>query len=295
MEWQRLTWKVEALLSLRNARDLLARAMIALSVQPTESQKQCCYSLDPDGNEGLLSPFGKTPVNQVVEGSVLKLLSPENKHHAVDSTGAIGLDSDAPKLNILLDDASPQHKYLRTLIAVMIFKPHTTIRFLCPKPKPSILFRPSTTTHTKSAQAAFYRPYTSKPKSSDMGKSILVVGLSFGPPANAPENSPVPGPDAKLKEAVAASMKAVREAGYDITVVQIDPSNATADIDGVKEKLKAEEFDMCMIGFGLRSIPAYTGIFEDLVNASREIRPGLRLGFNTGPTDMVESLKRGGL
>ena len=47
-----------------------------------------------------------------------------------------------------------------------------------------------------------------------------------------------------------------------------------------------------MIGGGVRFDPAQTPVLEALVNVVIEAAPGVRIAFNTSPTDTAEAIAR---
>lgn len=70
------------------------------------------------------------------------------------------------------------------------------------------------------------------------------------------------------------------------------PEDPSPVVDDVKALLKEKSWDGYLVGFGVRGDPSLTAVFEDLINAGREIRPETRMGFNTNPLDLLETAKR---
>ena len=60
----------------------------------------------------------------------------------------------------------------------------------------------------------------------------------------------------------------------------------------VKATLEAGEYDVILIGAGVRTVPAYFALFEQLVNIVHEHAPRARICFNTRPDDSQEAVLR---
>lgn len=67
------------------------------------------------------------------------------------------------------------------------------------------------------------------------------------------------------------------------TDISSDGSSSLVFVSPVVEVLKANKWDVVVIGFGIRGNPKLTVFFEGLVDAVREWAPQARSGFNDGP------------
>ena len=114
-------------------------------------------------------------------------------------------------------------------------------------------------------------------------RSILVAGLGrYGPPSSASAN---------IEKVQADSTKA-REHGFDCSFMELNPEDVSTMLDMVKDKLKSEHWHGFVIGFGVRGRKEYTVLFEDVVNAAREITPATKLMFSTAPDGVFEAIQR---
>jgi hypothetical protein len=116
---------------------------------------------------------------------------------------------------------------------------------------------------------------------------VLLIGLA--PEAVDLSNAPIDL--ATLKERIAVGNAQVLEAGYDAHFCEIGTA-----VDGateqVRETLGQGRWDIVMIGAGVRTVPAYTELFEAILNLTHELAPGARFAFNAGPETTLESLRR---
>ena len=123
-------------------------------------------------------------------------------------------------------------------------------------------------------------------------KDVLIVGVSH-PSANAPaeikQNGGVP---VELRQKIGAMVARARQAGYNLEARQIAPEELGDKVDEIKQLLQQKPWDGYVVGFGLRGDPSLTVHFEALVNAGREICPKAKMGFNTHPLDLLETVER---
>ncbi|WP_329389759.1 hypothetical protein OG625_37135 [Streptomyces sp. NBC_01351] len=131
------------------------------------------------------------------------------------------------------------------------------------------------------------RPTTSTPMPRDT--KLLSIGLH--PSALDYSRMPDGLDEAVLTARIAAGNAALLEAGFDAVLCLVDTSPDRAETT-VREHLQEHEFDLAMIGGGIRLLPENTLLFERLVNVLTEAAPGIRLCFNTGPENTVEALRR---
>ena len=123
-------------------------------------------------------------------------------------------------------------------------------------------------------------------------KDILVVGVSH-PSANAPvEIKQSAGSSVQLRQKVGEMVESARQAGYKLEARQIAPEDLGAKVEEIKQLLQRQPWDGYIVGFGVRGDPSLTVHFEALVNAGREICPKAKMGFNTHPLDLLETIER---
>ena len=118
---------------------------------------------------------------------------------------------------------------------------------------------------------------------SGSSKAVLIAGV--GRFAAAPVVNTV-------VEKVKVGLKQAQEAGYDTTMLELNPGDPKGSLESVREALKSKNFDGLLIGYGLRGMKENTLLFEDVVNCARELRPGMKLLFATAPDEILETLKR---
>ena len=115
-------------------------------------------------------------------------------------------------------------------------------------------------------------------------KTVLLAGLGrYGPPADASANL----------EKGQAELKRAHEAGYETSLLELNPDDVTGSLAALQEALRSKEYDAFLIGFGVRGKKEYTPLFEGVVNASREISPRMKLLFSTSPDAVFETILRG--
>ncbi|MCJ1388922.1 hypothetical protein MMC18_001773 [Xylographa bjoerkii] len=125
-----------------------------------------------------------------------------------------------------------------------------------------------------------------------MTKDILIIGVSH-PSANAPvEIKESGGNPVELRQKVGSMIESARQAGYKLEARQIAPEDLGAKVEEIKQLLHRQPWDGYIVGFGLRGDPSLTVHFEALVNAGREICPKAKMGFNTHPLDLLETVER---
>jgi hypothetical protein len=102
---------------------------------------------------------------------------------------------------------------------------------------------------------------------------------------------------APIQAAVAKEIEDLHAvAGLDITIAWLDPDDESTIakfkdqiVNGPKE---GTHYDGIGIGWGARSTPELTPIFEDLVNFCKDKSPKSKLLFNQSPNDLLEPVKR---
>lgn len=124
-----------------------------------------------------------------------------------------------------------------------------------------------------------------------MGKRVLMIGLDpdrldYSAPLLARSGAT---PDS-IRRALAAELERLRGLGHEAELLATDGAK-TAE-QAVRERLAAEQFDVVVIGAGIRRMPAYFLLFERLINAVHEAAPGAKIALNNHPGDTAEAVER---
>ena len=120
-----------------------------------------------------------------------------------------------------------------------------------------------------------------------MMKKVLMVGWH----PTVVDYSKYPGLTAeKLEGALRADEKKLNDQGYDASIGFI--FNGDTATDQLTKTLKENNFDVVMIGAGVRKDDDHFLIFEKLVNIVHEHAPNTRIAFNTGPMDSDAAIQR---
>jgi formylmethanofuran dehydrogenase subunit B len=120
-----------------------------------------------------------------------------------------------------------------------------------------------------------------------MTKKILLVGWH----PSVVNYDKWPGMTAeKLELALRADEAKLNTLGYDAAIGFIY-SGDTA-IDQVAKTLKSAQYDVVLIGAGVRKDDDHFLVFEQLINLVHEHAPKARIAFNTGPTDSDLAVQR---
>jgi hypothetical protein len=103
--------------------------------------------------------------------------------------------------------------------------------------------------------------------------------------------STVPGMNAeKVRDGLKADQARLAELGYDAELCLTDLGDTAADV--VAQKLAEKPFNCVVIGAGIRTIPSYFLLFEQLLNVVHQAAPKARICFNTKPSDTAEAVQR---
>ena len=120
-----------------------------------------------------------------------------------------------------------------------------------------------------------------------MSKKVVMIGWH----PSVVDYSKYPGLNAeKLEAALRADETKLRELGYDASIAFIH--NGETATDEVTATLKADSYDVVLIGAGVRKDDDHFLLFEKLVNIVHELAPSARIAFNTGPTDSDAAIQR---
>jgi hypothetical protein len=116
---------------------------------------------------------------------------------------------------------------------------------------------------------------------------VLVIGLE----PELVDFSTVPGMNAeKVRDGLKADQARLAELGYDAELCLTDLGDTAADV--VAQKLAEKPFNCVVIGAGIRTIPSYFLLFEQLLNVVHQAAPKARICFNTKPSDTAEAVQR---
>lgn len=120
-----------------------------------------------------------------------------------------------------------------------------------------------------------------------MGKKVLMIGWH----PSAVDYAKYPGmtPE-KLEASLRADETKLKGLGFDARLAYVrSTETAPGDLESI---LKADAFDVVMIGAGVRKNDEHFLLFERLVNVAHEHAPRARIAFNTGPTDSDAAILR---
>lgn len=126
--------------------------------------------------------------------------------------------------------------------------------------------------------------------SSSPTKAVLCVGTD--PSKKNTEETQAAGPALDIRAMVMKQFEAAKAAGYELEMKFIAPDEMEVEVPHVKEMLRGKAWDGYIVGAGIRTTLELTVYFEQLVNASREIRPETKIGFNTSPKDIIPTIQR---
>lgn len=116
---------------------------------------------------------------------------------------------------------------------------------------------------------------------------VLVIGLE----PDLVDFSTMPDMNAdKVRSGLGADQARLAALGYEAELCLTDLGDTAADV--VARKLSEKPFDCVVIGAGIRAIPAYFLLFEQLVNVVHRAAPQARICFNTKPSDTAEAVQR---
>ena len=100
-------------------------------------------------------------------------------------------------------------------------------------------------------------------------KAILVAGLGRYAKA-APSETAKFGNTDEVARKIADNVEKAREAGFDCTVVEMNPNDQVATIELLKRELEAHHWDGFSIRFGIRGNMTYSELFEVAVQPFRK-------------------------
>ena len=116
---------------------------------------------------------------------------------------------------------------------------------------------------------------------------VLVIGLE----PTLVDFSSMPDMNAgKVRAGLEADQAKLAALGYEAELCLTDLGATAADV--VARKLSEKAFDCVVIGAGIRTLPAYFLLFEQLINVVHRAAPDARICFNTRPSDTAEAVQR---
>ncbi|KAA8492253.1 hypothetical protein FVE85_3691 [Porphyridium purpureum] len=122
-----------------------------------------------------------------------------------------------------------------------------------------------------------------------MAKKILLVGWS--PQSKSVNFSKWPGLTPEILEKVLLADQAqLVEMGYDAEWAFLETPETAEDM--VVTALQAKDYDVVLVGAGLRTSEENFMTFERLINAIHEYAPRAKIAFNTNPKDTAEAVQR---
>jgi hypothetical protein len=120
-----------------------------------------------------------------------------------------------------------------------------------------------------------------------MAKKVLMVGWH----PSVVDYSKYPGLDAdRLEAALRADEAKLVDMGFDASIGFI--FSAETATDQLASALQETDYDVVLIGAGVRKDDDHFLVFEKLVNVVHEHAPKARIAFNTGPTDSDAAILR---
>lgn len=132
------------------------------------------------------------------------------------------------------------------------------------------------------------KPQKEKANSSySKSKKVLLVGidpkkLDFTKIPNLTEQ--------ELSTALETQKQKLITAGYDAEWCLVD-LGMTAE-NTVKDKLSKKQYNLVLIGAGIRTLPDNFLLFENLMNIIHQYAPNSQIGFNTNQNDTEISVQR---
>jgi hypothetical protein len=95
---------------------------------------------------------------------------------------------------------------------------------------------------------------------------------------------------AAVRAGMAAGRARLEELGLSVDVCLLDYGRTAEAV--FRAALTARDYDIVLIGAGVRLDPELTPLLEVLVNTAHELAPGAKLCFNVSPTTAVEAVQR---
>lgn len=123
--------------------------------------------------------------------------------------------------------------------------------------------------------------------STSKSKKVLLVGID---PKKLDFTKITFVTEKELSAALETQKQKLINAGYDAEWCLVD-LGMTAE-KTVKDKLSSDQYNLVLIGAGIRTLPDNFLLFENLINVIHQYAPNSQIGFNTNQNDTEISVKR---
>lgn len=94
----------------------------------------------------------------------------------------------------------------------------------------------------------------------------------------------------KLTRSLQAQMESLRHLGFDASWCLVDRGQTAESV--ARAALQAAQYEVVLIGAGMRTQPTHFLLFEKLINLVHEHAPTAKICFNTNPEDTQEAVLR---
>jgi hypothetical protein len=123
-------------------------------------------------------------------------------------------------------------------------------------------------------------------------KKILIIGIDpFLIDFSSPEFAAFPGLTAeKVGAGIKGSISQLNQSGYEAELCWVDFGQTASTV--LEMHLKQKQFDIVLIGAGIRVPEKNFLLFEKMINTIHEFSPVVRICFNTNPTDTIAAVQR---
>lgn len=118
--------------------------------------------------------------------------------------------------------------------------------------------------------------------------AILIIGED--PKSIAPEDLPPGVTPETIRKALNGARESLQGQGHQAQILWTTSVERIAD--ELANAVHGRDYDVLVIGAGLRMLPPMAAHFELLMNAIREHAPHARLAFNAKPDDTAEAAER---
>lgn len=94
----------------------------------------------------------------------------------------------------------------------------------------------------------------------------------------------------KLSASLTAQQQGLLDMGFDAGWCLVDRGETAESV--VRTALSAKQYDVVLIGAGVRTSPSHFLLFERLINIVHEHAPTSKICFNTNPDDTKDAVLR---
>lgn len=94
----------------------------------------------------------------------------------------------------------------------------------------------------------------------------------------------------KLSASLTAQQQGLLDMGFDAGWCLVDRGETAESV--VRTALSAKQYDVILIGAGVRTSPSHFLLFERLINIVHEHAPKSKICFNTNPDDTKDAVLR---